>query len=424
MWTLLAAPSIGALALLGGRRLYTWPAFGAALVLLAYLVNAIIVKPLSGDLAGFSLYPADVVFAGLFVVAATRLTVGGCLLARHWPWLLFGAVTMVSFLMGGQLYGVKPAGVEYRAVFYVVAGCLYTASFPVHSEGLGRLVRLWLWSAAVLVALAWFRWGAEFLHLGIRGQWAGVGGDNPMCVLNAGQTFFLSQAFVTTVYLYRHVTARATLMLYSGLLLLTILLLQHRSVWVTTAICCGILAWRERALRKLLGMALLALVLAAPAYLLVSRYAGAVSESLRSSAEEPFDPGRSTIAWRTGLWEQYVLEFLALNGAQTWFGTGFGNPAIYEVDGGAVDNAAHNYFVYTLNRMGILGLLTLLLAYGLLLRQLRGQPGTWDYLGLFVTMTAGQLVYFMVYSPSFEQGLMVGSALGVVAVRRERRAAT
>lgn len=424
MWALMAAPAVGALALLGGRRLYTLPAFGAALVLCTYLVGAIAVSPVSGDLAGFSLYPEDVVFGGLFAVAAMRLTLGGCLLRRHWPWVLFAVATMVSFAMGTELYGLKPAGVEYRAVFYVVSGCLYTASFPVRSEGLGRLVRLWLWSAAVLVALAWFRWAAEFLHLGIRSQWAGVGGDNPMRVLNAGQTFFLSQAFVTTVYLYRHVTARATLVMYSGLLLVTILLLQHRSVWVTTAICCGILAWRERAMRKLVGLGVLALLLAAPAYMVVSRYAGAVGESLRSSAEEPFDSQRSTIAWRTGLWEQYVLEFVALSGAQTWFGTGFGNPAIYNVDGSAVNNTAHNYFVYTLNRTGILGLLGLVLAYGVVLRQLRGQPGAWDYLGLFVTITAGQLVYFMVYSPSFEQGLLVGAAAGAAAAPRGGEVAT
>jgi uncharacterized membrane protein (DUF441 family) len=63
------------------------------------------------------------------------------------------------------------------------------------------------------------------------------------------------------------------------------------------------------------------------------------------------------------------------------------------------------------------------LAYGLLLRRLRGWPGSWDYLGLFVTMIGGQLVYFLVYSPSFEQGLISGTALGLAAVRVPGRSA-
>lgn len=422
METLLAMPALSGMALLGGSRLFTSPAFGAGLVMALYVLNAVTVSPLQGEFAGFTLYPEDVVFGGLFTVALLRLTVGGRLSARHWPWVLFGAVTLVSFAMGSQWYGVKPAGVEYRAVFYVLAGCLYSASFRVDSELAGRMVRLWLGAAVLLVALAWFRWAAEFLELGIRSQWAGVGGDNRMRVLNAGQAFFLSQAFVATVYLYRYVTARAALLGGSALLLLTVILLQHRSVWVVTAACCLVLAWRERALRRLLRVSVLALLLGAPAYLLVSRYADIVGESLRSSAAEPFDSRRSTIAWRAVLWEEHLVEFAALSGAQTWFGTGFGNPAIYSVEGRAVSNAAHNYFVFALNRMGVLGLISLMLAYGLLLRQLRGRPGSWDYLGLFVTMTAGQLVYFMAYSPSFEQGLVAGTALGLAGVRRPRGA--
>ncbi len=421
MWAVLAAPAIGAMALMGSSRLYRWPAFGAGLVLVLYLWSAIVVTPLSGEMGGLTLYPEAVVFGGLLAVAMVRLTVGGYLLGRHWPWLLFGVVTLISFAMGAQLYGMKPAGVEYRSVFYVVAGCLYSASFRVESRGAGRLVRRWLWTAAVLVAVAWFRWAAEFLQLGIRSHWAGVGGDNPMRVLNAGQTFFLSQAFVTAVYLYRHVAARAAMACYAGLLLVTVILLQHRSVWVVTVCCCVLLARRERALRKLLLVGTLVVALGAPAYLLVTRYADPVGESLRASVAEPFDSRGSTIAWRALLWEQHLVEFVALSGVQTWFGVGFGNTAVYAVGGTAVKNAPHNYFVFALNRMGIFGLVLLVAAYWGLLRHLRGRPGSWDYLGLFVTMTAGQLVYFLVYSPSFEQGLIAGTALGLTVVRGTER---
>jgi hypothetical protein len=334
--------------------------------------------------------------------------------ARHLPWLLFGIVTAVSFVAGSQLYGLKPAGVEYRSIFYVVAGGLYCGSFPLQSGGLKRFVSLWLWTSGALLLLACFRWSAVLLNLSIRAQWEGVGGSNPIRVLNAGQALFLAQAFLITLYLYRHAAARFALACFSGALLLAVILLQHRSVWVVTALSCGVLTWHEKAWKKLAAAVLLAALVAIPAYFLLSSYGGAVSASLRSSAEEPFDSSRSTIAWRTELWQQYVFEFVALSGVQSWLGTGFGNPATYEIEGKTVSNAPHNYFVYALNRAGILGLTTLVFAYGMLLYRLRGISGAWDYLGLFLVITASQLVFFMVYQPSFEQGLVSGAILGLI----------
>jgi O-antigen ligase len=415
MWPILALPSLGAIALLSSRRLYLYWGFGASLVLLLFVATTAMVQPLHARLGAFRIYPEDVIFAALFGIAALRLTFGGQMESRHLPWLLFAVVTAGSFAIGSRLYGIKPAGVEYRPFFYVLAGCLYCGSFRLHSEGLRRLVVLWLWTAALLVSLACFRWTAEFLQLSLRAQWAGVGGANAMRVLNASQALFLAQAFLVTLYLYRHVRSRIFLGCFSAVLLVTVILLQHRSVWVALAASCVAVAWRERAWRKFIAAGILALFLSAPAYLLVSNYAAAVGNSLRSSAEEPFDPLRSTIAWRAELWQEYIVEFVALSGVQTWLGTGFGNPAIYDVDEDGVSHAAHNYFVYTLNRAGILGLAVLLVCYGMLLFRLRGAKGNWDYLGLFAAITAGQLVFYMVYAPSFEQGLLSGAVVAMTA---------
>jgi hypothetical protein len=423
MWPLLAVPSVGALALLTSKRLYCSWGFGAGLVLLVFLGSAIAVKPMVGDFGAFNIYPEDAIFAALFIAAAMRLSVGRKLLAGHLPWLLFGIVTAASFVIGSEFYGLKPAGVEYRSIFYVVAGGLYCGSFRLRSDGLKQFVSMWLWTAGGLLILACFRWWAVLLNLSISAQWADVGGSNPIRVLNANQALFLSQAFLITLYLYRHSAARFPLACFSGALFLTVILLQHRSVWLVTAVSCGVLAWREKAWKKFIAAALLAALIGMPVYFLLSNYAGAVGDSLRTSAEEPFDSSRSTIAWRTELWQQYIFEFIALNGAQTWFGTGFGNPATYEVDGSSVSNAPHNYFVYALNRAGILGLITLVFCYGMLLYRLRGASGSWDYLGLFLTITASQLVYFMAYAPSFEQGLVSGAILGLIPQPAKREAA-
>jgi hypothetical protein len=192
-----------------------------------------------------------------------------------------------------------------------------------------------------------------------------------------------------------------------------VILLQHRSVWVVLAASCAIIAWREQAWKKLAAIALIAVVVCLPAFLLVSNYAAVVADSFRTSAEEPFDENHSTISWRTQLWQEYLLEFVSLSGAQTWFGTGYGNPGVYVIAGYTVTNSAHNYYVFTLNRGGAVGLVLLIVSYTLLLRRLRGAHGSWDYLGLFLALTLGQLVFFTVYMPSYEQGLISGAALGM-----------
>jgi O-antigen ligase len=414
MWRLLVALPLGALALLSSRRLYSHWGCGAGWVLLLFVAVTAEVQPLSVKLGAFRIYPEDAIFGVLLAIAALRLTFGGQMRARHWPWILFAVASAGSFAVGSHLYGIKPAGVEYRPAFYVLAGCLYCGSFRIHGGALKRLITMWLWAAGVLVALACFRWSAEFLQLDIRAQWAGVGGSNALRVLNASQALFLAQAFLVTLYLYRHVASRVVLGCFSAALLLAVILLQHRSAWVALAVSCLMVAWREQAWRKFIAAGLLAVLLSGPAYLLVSNYGSNLGESLRSSAEEPFDSSRSTIAWRVELWQQYVGEFVGLDGVQTWVGTGFGNPATYRVDGAGVSNAAHNYFVHTLNRAGIIGLTALLVCYGTMLFQLRGAKGTWDYLGLFAAIACGQLVFYMVYSPSFEQGLISGAVLGMV----------
>ncbi len=139
--------------------------------------------------------------------------------------------------------------------------------------------------------------------------------------------------------------------------------------------------------------------------------------------EEPFDPDKSTIAWRANLWDQYLIEYATAPSWQKLAGTGMGNPGSYRVDGVEVTNSAHNYFVFLLNRAGLLGLLALVVCYCILLRRLRGTGGLWDYGGMLLTLVLVQLIYFTVYSPSYIQGVPIGAAFGLAAGKVAERAA-
>jgi hypothetical protein len=242
-------------------------------------------------------------------------------------------------------------------------------------------------------------------------------------VLNAGQTFYLAQALLMAIYLRRRARSRRLWNAMAAILAVTIVLLQHRSVWVALAIAAAAVAWREGALRRLLlWTAALALIAGCAMLPMAERFSrgNTVAESIGASIAEPFDPEKSTFAWRIGVWQSYLLEYAGAPVAGKIFGTGLGNPASYAVAAMEVEFSAHNYFIYTLNRTGAAGLLALAAVYWTLLRRLRGARGSWDYLGLLFAATVSQLIYCTVYSPSYDQGLLIGAVFGIVSGRLSR----
>jgi O-antigen ligase len=144
-----------------------------------------------------------------------------------------------------------------------------------------------------------------------------------------------------------------------------------------------------------------------------------VTDSLATSVEEPF-ADRSTFGWRVELWQAYLFEFLTASDLQKLTGMGFGNQAVYAVDIVETSDAAHNYYISVLNRTGILGFTALIAAYISLLRRLRFKltAGRWNYGGLLLGIVVSQLVYYLVYSPSPDQGLLAGAVIGIGGARR------
>jgi len=121
-------------------------------------------------------------------------------------------------------------------------------------------------------------------------------GGNPLRVLNAGQTFYLAQALLMAIYLRRRARSRRLWNAMAAILAVTIVLLQHRSVWVALAIAAAAVAWREGALRRLLlWTAALALIAGCAMLPMAERFSrgNTVAESIGASIAEPFDPEKA-----------------------------------------------------------------------------------------------------------------------------------
>jgi hypothetical protein len=267
-----------------------------------------------------------------------------------------------------------------------------------------------------LLGLAAFRWMALLLHLDVVGTVAGE--LKPWRVLNASQTLYLAQALIITAYWRRHARGPAPMTWLLVALSAGVLLLQHRSVWVMTVAAIGLMAWREGFLGRFCKVAVTVALVIALVYPAVSTMGGDLADSFRSSVEEPLDMEQSTFGWRVAMWGEYLAEFAAMSPARMLLGAGLGSPSTYQIDGVEVDHSAHNYFVFVLNRAGILGLASLVGCYWMLVRRLRLGGVRWDYLGLFLMIASGQLVYYLVYSPAQDQGLLIGAALAAAFGRR------
>ena len=421
MMLFLYAPVVMICACYAAWRLHRTAVSGAALLAAVMLLNAITVDPIEIRLSGFHVYADDLVGIALAAVAMVRFGTNSGAIRRARVWLWFLVAALAAFALGAAWYGVKAAGVEFRQFFYFVSAIVYTASFPLTSHTMKGLARVWLTGCGALVGLALFRWAAVALQLGIASTWASVGAGQPMRVLNAAHALFLAQGVLILIYYSRRGSANARgwdpLRLFLAVLAGSVILLQHRSVWVALLVSAGALCYRERMFRLFVAFVLVTGILAGIAILTQPEgfaIENAVASSLVASAQEPFDLDRSSFGWRLLMWQQYVLEFLNLPPARKLTGMGFGNPGAYVI--GSVESAAsaHNIYVFTLNRAGILGLATLIVGFAALWRRVRvpfqiRKMAAWTPSNLLFAILAGQLAYFTVYGPSPEQGLLAGA---------------
>jgi O-antigen ligase len=98
------------------------------------------------------------------------------------------------------------------------------------------------------------------------------------------------------------------------------------------------------------------------------------------------------------------------------------------VQGLEVEAEPHNFYVMTLLRAGVVGLLALIaLTLGLLRALWRAPPGGGGgallETGVFPALLAMQAVWFLTWIPGMEQGIITGLAVGLVAARGRGAAA-
>jgi hypothetical protein len=380
---------------------------------------------------GIAIYPQDIVFGCVGLAAFLRLAfVPETKHGVPRPLLVLVCVMAGSFVVGLYSHGTA-AGVEFRNDFYFWAACLYIVTFRPDRRWLDRLLTFWIAATLMLCVVVWYRWTADALGL----DWfspiwrhADPTGVDFNRVAPSSVAFALGlAALVSIVSLVSRERSSGIYFFVLPALLLTILLLQHRSVWVATLMPMLLLLALHGGRRPSDSRRALLATCAAIAIISVALGTGVmrgVTESVATQAVRATSTTDGTFVARVDGWKVLVGDWarsgpvgLAVGRP---YGSGYERHQGSQWGGVLVTYSPHNYYVIVLLRTGLIGLLALALLFWRLAAAGLSREESNERFGpaLIAAITLCVMLYCIPYGPTAASGLLMGAALSVAQWRR------
>lgn len=423
------AAAIGLIAILIG--LYRNPVVAVAAVIGVTVWDAA-EYGLDPFLLGLSIYPHDIVFGCIGLVVLLRIAfVPGAARSVPRPLALLLSLMALSIVIGLARHGTK-AGVEFRDDFYLWVGCLYFVTFPPDKAWLDRLLSWWMFGAWLLCLVVWYRWAADAFDL----TWfspiwrdADYTGVEFARVAPAAVAFALGLAVLVSIATIGSGRASGVHFVFMPALLMTIVVLQHRSVWVATLLPMLLLLMllrgaRQQSAKGPLVAAVASIVIVAG--VLGSGVLGGVESSVAEQAVSATSTTGGTFVARVEGWRQLLGQWSGSGPVGLAFGQPYGS-GFDRYQGGffggsVISYAPHNYFVSILLRTGLIGLAALVWLFWGLLSVGLTRAETSERFGppLVAAIAACVILYSIPYRPTTASGLLLGAALCYAyAIRRE-----
>jgi hypothetical protein len=389
------------------------PDVAAAMLFSTAVVQALFVDKVPAvQLSGTHVYVTDLVAASIMAAALARV-LRLKRFDRFQRWLLLLCVLLgVSLLLGVAAFGVQTAVNDFRQYLFFIGGALYFSTFAPSPGLSARIGRIWLIMTVPMMLLAGLRWVQNFagLQLGVpASKW---GADAAIRVLDGPYVFFLAQAFVLTIPAWLRGQQSRKQRVLSVLLLLMVIALNRRTAWLAVVAGIAVLLLRDRRLGRR-GMILVALggALTVVAFVALG--------GLQEGAEQPVtqeDTGNFT--WRVEGWSDLLGPWL--HNPVSWVvGEPFGSGFAREINGTEVTANPHDFFIQTMMRAGIPGLIGLLVLTLGVIRALWRTPAPATGLldsGMMPALLAMQVVWYLTWIPGSEQGIVTGLALAMAAM--------
>jgi hypothetical protein len=360
------------------------------------------------DLAGFQLAPLDLVCAVLFCAAIGR-TLADLRSRRLRAGLVLLLVLLlaVNSLRGAASYEVPLVAIEARPWFYLLTSALFAVTGPVPGPRWQRMLRVycgWL----VVAAIAGFA-ATGIASVSTRVQVNGTAVD-PRPVTAAGALVLLTGL---VLLLGPGAGRRAYRLPALAVLAVTLVLLQHRTLWVT-----GLAALMVVAVARVRagGRPLASVVLGSGSVgvlVLVGLLTGEVQRSAVVSSAGNAVSSENSLAWRVSGWHELLRGHL--DPPRLLFGDPFGAGYLRTIDGQQVGFSPHSQYVEVLLRFGAVGLACCLL---FVVVAWRGAARSGPALGVDPVLVRALLVAFVLYGITYRWDPFVGIVLGTLVAAR------
>ena len=359
---------------------------------------------LSINLGRFTVYMMDLMSIFLIVTSSSRLFFTQKRVKIIFiPVFILGILILISWFRGINFFGIEASTNGFRLYIYFFATLFFTISLK-YSDKFLRVFSFWLGvSGWVLIAIAFVRWFFVVLGLASSPDWIAAGGMM-VRVIFAAPTFFLLQILILSWHTNKQPWKMPFVMLIPYVFLPVILILQHRTVWVALAFTLFLILVLNRKLKGILAFGLLSIFIL---IIIIIEWGNFSAISLNGTV---FD--LRNFDWRVNGWlalitpERFQSPLDLLIGQP--FGTGYARYLPWMSDPILV--SPHNFYIETFLNIGGLGLAILLTLYGSVLKVLWDSRSNELSRG-FIIILAVQLVFFMSYSASYEQGFILGLAL-------------
>ncbi|GGI05404.1 O-antigen ligase family protein [Egicoccus halophilus] len=363
--------------------------------------------------------PNDLLFVVLATAAIARLLRSRSQSLAQRLLILLSVLVVWAVGRGAGDFGTAAAINEARKWFVFVAAALYVSTVELRRDLLDRLGWIWIGTALGFGALTMLRWAGN-----AAGVYSGVfGSDGSLRVIPAADTLFVLQAALLAFPLLLD-RRRRVLRWTAPVLLVLVVVLQHRTVWVAGLAGVLYLLYRERTLatRALGALAAGGVVFLLLSTLVLGGGSDELSEQLQGSAQST-----ATFEWRVEGWVALIRSG-PQGAAEVATGQPFGAGWTRTVeDGRVVDVSPHNFYVEAYLRVGIIGLAVLLGLYGLALRATVSRTpslGAHDAGASLLkpsvvhVLLCTQLLFYIPYSPDAAQAVLFGLGLAMTRLQR------
>lgn len=406
------------------------PTAAIGLMVAIFLLETSSLSPLALKL-GLWLYPPDLFVILLFPGFVYRIVILKKIAAIPRAWWVLGMVQIGLFAWGLASNGTS-AGVDYRPHFYIWLGAAYLATFDYDEAWVRRFLKFFTMMGVGVCFIAYFRWimgeiDYKFYKELLQIDSTGVGFQR---VVAAGPMFITACALLVSAY--QAITDRAKPMAWILVVLfgVTILAMQHRSVWMGTFAGIIALAWALGRMRSGVGSKFISMGLGLGLVLLIivasGKFGGAV-DSVQQQAERATSTTSGTFVGRVGGWQSLLQMWVDSHSPVTYlvgkpFGGGYDRYESGAAGSKKVGYMPHNYYVHLLYRGGLIGLCAYLWvvvqAIKILLVRIQAKQDT--VAPLLFAMLVAQLVYYIPYEVDYAQMILLGLLLGLISGEQKK----